>query len=75
MTTFALRGNTEQQLHGSHSFVPVECRGTFFMQGPQPVSALPEWVVKAFNENPAIQQISISTLKNGVIYTRMEQSD
>jgi hypothetical protein len=74
MTTFALRGNTEKQIHGSHSQSPIECRGAFRMQGPQPVSALPEWLVELF-ENSDIQQISLSTRDYGVVYTRIPEPE
>jgi hypothetical protein len=70
MTTFALRGNTEKQIHGSHSGKPIECHGSFWMSGPQPISALPQWLVKVF-ENPDIEQVSISTKNSGFVYTRM----
>lgn len=74
MTTFALRGNTEKSIHGSYSGIPIECRGSFHMQGPQPVSALPEWLVELF-ENSDIQQISLSTKESGVVYTRIQEPE
>ncbi len=75
MTIFALRGNKEKQIHGSHSHAPIECRGSFHMSGPQPVSGLPEWLVKLFEGNDTIRQVSVSTDNYGVVYTRMENSD
>ena len=51
--------------------ITFECRGSFWMQGPQPVSTIPELVGGIFEKNPDIQQISVSTDKKGVIYTRI----
>jgi len=72
VTTFSMRGNTEKKLHGDHSAQPVEITGQFVMSGPQPVSALPEWVVKAFDEIPEIMLLAINTDTRGVVYRRME---
>lgn len=73
MTTFALKGNQEEKLHGSHSSTPLELRGHFYAQGPQPISALPAWIVQAFQDIPEITQIAINTENHAVVYQRMEQ--
>ncbi len=72
MTLFAMRGNTEKKLHGAHSHTRLDIRGSFWMQGPQPVSGLPEWIVKAFEDDPNIMELAINTGENGVLYSRMD---
>lgn len=73
MTTFAMRGNKETRLHGNYSLKPVEIMGSFHISGPQPVSAVPELVVRIFEANSEVTQVAINTESRGMIYQRMDK--
>lgn len=73
MPTFAMKGNTEKQIHGSHFTGDVEIRAHVHVSGPQPVSALPQWLTKLFNENPSVNRVLIETEDGGVVYARMKE--
>ncbi len=73
MPVFAMQGNQEKKIHGTHYTGDVEIRAHVHVSGPQPVSALPEWLTKLFDEEPSVKRVLIDTEGGGVLYTRMEQ--
>lgn len=73
--TFAMRGNTAEQVHGAYSRAPLQFKGMFYAQGRQPVGpedGAPKWVAEFFRANPDVKQIAISREKSGVVYTRID---
>jgi hypothetical protein len=73
-TTFAMKGHKGKLYHGSHSRTPLDFKGTWSMRGPQPVGdgGVPQWVDDLMEACPDIQQIAISSIDGGVIWSRIE---
>jgi hypothetical protein len=72
---FAMRGNKERTFYGAHSSKPLEIKGHWHMQGPQPVAdagGVPGWAADLFDSRPDLMQIALSTKQGGVLWTRPE---
>ena len=73
-TLFAMKGSKASTFHGAHSSKPLEIRGTWHMQGPQPISnsgGVPLWVADLFDARPDLMQVALSTEQGGVVWSRM----
>lgn len=73
-TTFAIKGNTAKTVHGAHAHGPLEIKGRFTMQGPQPIddeNGCPQWVSDLLDQYPDVQQVALSGDKCGVVFSRM----
>lgn len=75
-TTFALKGHAGTIYHGAHSRTPLEIRGHFHIQGPQPVGdgGVPKWVSDAFDAMPHMTRIALSSKTGGVVWSRIEEA-
>ena len=75
---FAMKGSTARTFHGAHSAKPLDIRGKFQIQGPQPVDekgGVPGWAADLFDSMPQIKTIALSGDMGGVVWTRTEKSD
>jgi len=73
--TFAMRGNTDRCLHGAHSHTPLEIKGHFHYQGPQPVGCeggAPQWVADLMDQYPDVECVAINRKNGGVVWGRIE---
>lgn len=73
---FALKGNTSKKVYTGISHSPLEVKGHFHFQGPQPVGCeggAPEWVAAAFDNNPKLNMVALSYEDSGVVYSRMKE--
>lgn len=71
---FAMKGNkAARTFHGAHSSTPLEIKGHWHIQGPQPVAdagGVPVWAADLFDSLPDLVQIALSTKTGGVVWTR-----
>ena len=69
-----MKGNTAKTVHGAHAHGPLEIKGRFTMQGPQPIdneNGCPQWVADLLDQYPDVQQVALSGDKWGVVFSRM----
>lgn len=74
---FTLKEFNGKRFHGSYSRTPLEIRGTFHLQGPQPIGegGVPEYIAEIFEKLPELENIALSYKTGGVIWTRMSEVD
>jgi hypothetical protein len=75
---FSMKGSNARTFHGAHSSKPLEIKGSWHAQGPQPVAdagGVPGWAADLFDSRPDLQQIALSTKKGGVVWSRTPESD
>ncbi len=73
--SFALKGNTERKVFSAHAIGKLDFKGTFHMQGAQPINdngSAPQWIANYFDNNPEIDHIALSGKKRSVVYGRIE---
>uniref|UniRef100_A0A6M3XVJ6 Uncharacterized protein n=1 Tax=viral metagenome TaxID=1070528 RepID=A0A6M3XVJ6_9ZZZZ len=61
-------------IYSSCSCTPLEIKGTWVLQGPQPINdegGAPTWIAKAFKKNSTIKQIAVCREKGGIVYSRI----
>ncbi len=71
---FAMKGSNAKTIHGAHAHGPLEIRGHFTSQGPQPIGAeggCPQWVADLLEKHPDIQQVALSGEHCGVVWSRI----
>lgn len=71
---FALKGSNTKTIHGAHARGPLEIRGHFTAQGPQPIGeegGCPQWVADLLEKHPDIQKVALSGDNGGVVWSRI----
>jgi hypothetical protein len=74
---FALKGNTKKQIHGAHARGPLEIKGCFHAQGPQPVDndgGAPQWVADLMDQYPDVNQVAISSDGHSTVWSRISSN-
>lgn len=72
--SFALKGNKGRRVFGAHARGKLSIKGSFHIQGPQPVdddNGAPVWVADFFDNNQDVDQIALSGENHSVVYARI----
>jgi hypothetical protein len=73
--SFVLKGNKGRKVFGAHARGELTIKGSFHMQGLQPIdddSGAPVWVADFFDNNQDIDQIALSGKDHSVVYARIQ---
>ena len=73
--TFLINGSDAKTVHGAYAHGPLEIKGCFTMQGPQPVEkdgGCPQFVSDLLDQHPDIKQIALSGDACSAVFSRMD---
>jgi hypothetical protein len=67
---FVTKGYQGETLGCSLSYIKLEIRGNWHLQGRQAKEDIPKEIIDLFDKDSGIEQIAISKKNNGLVYSR-----